>query len=192
MRLLQVFMRACEDPDAEALDAFATGVRIGAGLRMPRTPAVYREKVRWRLPSLDDPDEWGAVWRDNYASADENKQQLQKEIDKEISAGRIVQMPAGEARRKWGERLAIASLALIQEGPDKFRLVHDGTNGVGINNRIRCRDASDSPMVTDIKAVGFTGFGLLEKGTSARKVDGNDLFGAWLHPNRSPPDAKQI
>ncbi len=44
LRLLQAFLRACGDPDAEALDIYCEGVRIGHKLKMPRTPAVYPKK----------------------------------------------------------------------------------------------------------------------------------------------------
>lgn len=49
VRLLRAFLRRCNDPDAEAADAFALVVRFGYNQRMPRTPAVFVAKERWRL-----------------------------------------------------------------------------------------------------------------------------------------------
>eukprot|EP00973_Karenia_brevis_P063463 8820144-Karenia_brevis.AAC.1 len=51
--------------------SFRTGVRLGPGCKLPRTPAIFERKVRWR--KLDGMDE--AVMpasRDNYTSAVEN------------------------------------------------------------------------------------------------------------------------
>ena len=45
-RLLRGLLIA-DDPDAEVFGAYATGV--GVGLRMPRTPAVYDPKQKWKL-----------------------------------------------------------------------------------------------------------------------------------------------
>ena len=41
IRLLQAFLQAAGDPDAEALDAYAKGVYTGHNRCMPRTPAVF-------------------------------------------------------------------------------------------------------------------------------------------------------
>ena len=43
-RLLQAFLATCQDPDAAALDAYSVGVRLGAGMIMPKnTSGVFRE-----------------------------------------------------------------------------------------------------------------------------------------------------
>lgn len=49
LRLLQAFLRRCKDPDAEALDAYCHGVRLGYLSKMPRTPAVFNAKEKWHL-----------------------------------------------------------------------------------------------------------------------------------------------
>ena len=49
IRLLQSFLSIAEDPDAPALDCYAEGVFLGHNRRMPRTPAVFEEKNKWRL-----------------------------------------------------------------------------------------------------------------------------------------------
>ena len=50
-----------------------------------------------------------------------------------------------EAQEAYGEKLYIASLAVVTE-KDKIRLVHDATNKVQVNNRIRVRDQARSPV----------------------------------------------
>ena len=153
VRRLQMFLRTCGDPDEAALDTYAMGVKVGADVQLPRTPAIYLEKQKWRLPELpEDEANWGEVVRDNYVSASDNLDQLRKEIMEELQACRMVKMTLAEARKEFGEKLSVASLALIQEGPDKWRLIHDGTHGVLVNNRIRPLDRADSPTVMDISA----------------------------------------
>ena len=46
LRLLQAFLRRCKDPDAEALDAYCHGVRLGYLSRMPRATAVFNAKEK--------------------------------------------------------------------------------------------------------------------------------------------------
>ena len=44
MRLLQSFLFIADDPEAPALDCYATGVFLDHNRRMPRTPAVFEER----------------------------------------------------------------------------------------------------------------------------------------------------
>ena len=74
IRLIQAILREADDPDVAGMEQFARGIRIGVGVRMPRTPAVYLRKTRWRLrqQKMTDgmtPTGVEAVWRDNYRPA---------------------------------------------------------------------------------------------------------------------------
>ena len=40
------------------MGTFAVGVRLGPGVHMPRLPALYAKKRRWRLPAQADPVAW--------------------------------------------------------------------------------------------------------------------------------------
>ena len=51
---LDLILRASADPEVHQ-GAFAQGVKVGPGTRMPRLPALYRPKRRWRLESQRDP-----------------------------------------------------------------------------------------------------------------------------------------
>ncbi len=46
----------------------------------------------------------------------------------------------------------IGALGLVDEGKEKFRLIHDGTHRVLIKNHMRTLDHLPSPMVSDISA----------------------------------------
>ena len=48
-RLLSALLQLCEDPDAMVFKTHAAGVRVGVGVRMPRTPAVCARMRHWRF-----------------------------------------------------------------------------------------------------------------------------------------------
>ena len=53
-RFLDLLLRAPEDSEV-SLDLFARGVRVGTGARLPRLPALYPPKKRWRPLAQADP-----------------------------------------------------------------------------------------------------------------------------------------
>ncbi len=48
--LLGAYLRECDDPDWRVKKELRAGVRIGVGVGLPRTPPVFEEKLKWRLP----------------------------------------------------------------------------------------------------------------------------------------------
>ena len=53
-RFLRMLLQIADDREI-GLGAFSQGVRVGPGTRMPRLPALYRPKRKWRLASQQDP-----------------------------------------------------------------------------------------------------------------------------------------
>ena len=53
-RYLDLLLRAAGDPDV-GLGEYAQGIRVGPGVRMPRLPALYKQKKRWRILEQADP-----------------------------------------------------------------------------------------------------------------------------------------
>ena len=53
-RFLQLLLQVADDPET-GLGDYSQGVRVGPGTRMPRLPALYRPKKKWRLASQVDP-----------------------------------------------------------------------------------------------------------------------------------------
>ena len=47
-RFMQLVLNLADDPEI-GIGAYSPGVRVGPGIRMPRLPALYRPKRRWRL-----------------------------------------------------------------------------------------------------------------------------------------------
>ena len=151
IRMLQALLKACADPDAPALDSYAVGVRLGHSMRMPRTPAVFEQKTRWRL-DYETEEEQTLEWAKKYRTAREKQELLEEKIEKVVQPGRLRRMSMKGAKSKYGDRLRVGALGLVEEGADKFRLIHDGTRKVGVNLRIRARDHIPSPLVSDISA----------------------------------------
>ena len=53
-RYLDLLLKAAEDPEV-GLGQFSQGVRVGPSARMPRLPALYKPKRKWRLAAQTDP-----------------------------------------------------------------------------------------------------------------------------------------
>ena len=155
-RLVYALLKPFEDPDA-----CATGFRVGVGIWMPRTPAVYGPKHSWRLSRQRDPElylheETGhGTFHQNFKSAVELERAVEKELDASVIAGKALKMSESEARARFGPDLVVASLgALVKDGAGddvKIRLLYDGTHGVQVNERIRVRDRDRMPSAPDVK-----------------------------------------
>ena len=49
----------------------------------------------------------------------------------------------------YGQNVAVSPLAVLIEGPDKMRVLHDGTHKTRVNHRVKCRDKLRSPGVRE-------------------------------------------
>ncbi len=161
LRLLQALMREAADPDAAGLDRFGPGVRLGVGSRLPRTPAVYAKKRRWKLQEQYDPEGWQhpsteSTWRDNYRSAELQADEIDRQLRDHAARGMALRLTPEEASRRF-PGLKVSSLgAVIKPDPAggpplKVRIVLDATHGVRVNDSIRVRDQDRGPTASDIK-----------------------------------------
>ncbi len=163
VRLLQCLLRDAEDPDWRGMNHLARGIRLGVRHRLPRTPAVYSRKRRWRLEGQADRDAWklpsvDTVWRDNYRSAAAHHRIIEAQLDDLVAEGRALRLDPASARQRFPD-LIVSSLGAVEkkrvgdsgEVELDVRVVQDGTHGVGINGAIRVRDQDACPMAADIK-----------------------------------------
>ena len=159
-RFLDVLLRAAEEPEV-GLGEYAQGVKVGPGTRMPRLPALYKPKRKWRLPSQVDPLDYleyapdkSGVWRRNYATLREFETQVLDVMHDQASRGQIIVMTESEARSKYPD-LVIASLgAQRKEKPGEkvtARVLFDGTHGLCVNTKTRLRDQERAPIASDLK-----------------------------------------
>ena len=119
---------------------------------MPRTPAVYNQKTKWRL-NYEDHDVPSAEWAVNYKTARERQAQLEEKIKEDVAKRKMICTTYGQAHGKYRERLKVGAMGMVEETGSKFRLIHDGTHGILVNNRIKVRDQQPSPMIQDISVV---------------------------------------
>ena len=151
-------LKAAKDPDWRVyLETFACALTwLGVEEPLPRTPAVYPRKVKWRLP--EDCPSVADDFEDNYASTKGQEEWLSAHFLGQAEAGQVVRMPRARAAKKYKGRLAVASIGL-QKKPDKpdgapdFRVTHDGTFRVGVNNKIRPQDQASAATAKDIRSV---------------------------------------
>ena len=98
-RRLAAALEVVEDEDFEWLEAAASsGVRLGVDQTMPRVPAVFEEKVKWNLDFTDE--EFRDTLACNYRSAEENAEDIERQVMEEVEAGSIIAMRTEEAEEK--------------------------------------------------------------------------------------------
>ena len=146
-RLLQLLLKTAEDPE-EGLRDFALGVRVGPGVRLPRLPALYAKKRRWKLPEQNTEDEereadTDGVWRSNYASLPPMEDKVIAVLEDQATRGQVLKLSETEARHKF-PGLVVASLGAQRKekpgGEVTARVLFDGTNGIFVNKRTKVRD----------------------------------------------------
>jgi hypothetical protein len=81
---------------------------------------------------------------------------IHRKVEEDLLTGEIIKYTKAEAQAKLGDRLTISSLGATPKDrvSDKVRILHDGTNKVGINNRIKVRDRHRFPLLDDLEALG--------------------------------------
>ena len=89
---LAMLLKSADDPDWRffAGDVAGKGVRIGVGVDLPRTPAVFPPKTKWRLKIKEgDPE---PAWRDNYVSTEGREEWMEKHFQAQVEKGMVVLM----------------------------------------------------------------------------------------------------
>lgn len=144
LKLIHEVLRLAEDADFEFLLQAEIGLPVGVLNKLPRTPAVYEEQVAWRLE--DDPLAATLAWTANYSSIEGHEDFVREQFEEEMGEGMMDKLPTAEAQDRFGPNLAVAALAvLVDEISGKKRIIHDGSNKVRVNHRIKCRDKIRMP-----------------------------------------------
>eukprot|EP00435_Cladocopium_sp_Y103_P057979 s1782_g20.t1 len=148
---LHAHLEVIKDPDVEAFadrpGSFRRGVAIGVEGPLPRVPGVFEEKEEWKkydqVPFPCD--------KENYSSAKDNAPAIQQQFRLEEARGAMVEMEEEEARARYGDRLRIAALAAQEKSDQSFRVVHDATHNVGVNDKIKVLDQLRYPGPSEIR-----------------------------------------
>lgn len=147
--LIHALATLCGDPDADAMRVYMTGAPLGVDEELPRTPAVWPPRSKWRLPDFDAGSQ--NMFCDNYPSADDFREALEMDIEEQLAVGWMVKMTLGEAKAKFRE-VDVAALAVVEDRPGKTRVIHDASNKVQVNHRIKVQDAELCPTALDVQA----------------------------------------
>ncbi len=159
VRLLQTILDLAGDPDARGMEHFCRGVRVGVGVRMPRTPAVDQRKRRWRLHAEDigatvEEPEGMDGWRANYRSAEVHCDEVHRQLIDHHQRGLSLKYSPTEALGL--DSLSINSLGGVEKvhedgRPPSVRVVMDATHGVRVNREVRQLDRDRMPTALDVK-----------------------------------------
>ena len=128
---------------------------------MPRLPALFKPKKKWRLPSQADPLDYlkhapdrSGVWRRNYSTLQEFESQVLEVMYDQAARGQIIVMTELEAKLRF-PGLVIASLGAQRKekpgGKVSARVLFDGTHGLCVNTKTRLRDQERAPIAADLK-----------------------------------------
>lgn len=145
LRLMQSLLQQLGDADHLFLLEGEVGFPVGVLNPLPRTPHMYEEQTSWKLE--DDPYMREEIWRENYDSVGEHESFVREHFDAECEEGLMEKLSMEEAKKRYGDKIAISSLSVLVEEMhgNKKRIIHDATHGTKINNRIKCRDKQRSP-----------------------------------------------
>ena len=154
LRAIAQTLRILEDPDYHIIEegkfCFVNGVDVGHTAPLGPVPQVFRR--RQKDQKYDD-----SVWEpimSNYRDGPDVERALLEAFEKEESEGRMFPLSIAEARKRYpGSALRIAAQAVIPKPDHEFRVVHDGTHGVQVNNAIIMHDRLESPGAREVSAI---------------------------------------
>ena len=82
----------------------------------------------------------------NYKSADPALAQLEQQMEEEAPLGMCFKCDEQELKAKYpGDLLRVAGIGALEKGDSSFRIIHDGTHGVNVNNQTQPRDRIRMP-----------------------------------------------
>ena len=160
-RFLDLLLRAARDPEV-ALVSFAGGVRVGPGARLPRLPALYKPKTKWRLTDQGDPEDYqeeelagDPSWRKNYSSLAALADKVRDVLEDQSRRGQVLKLPELEARKQFPDLVVAALGANRKDKPNGIvsaRVLFDKSNNIAVNRRTtRIRDQERAPVAADFK-----------------------------------------
>ena len=104
---------------------------------------------------------------DNYRSVEPHLEKVKALFKEEAALGWMEEFPESVARERFGTRLAIAALGVVEE-KGKIRVVHDASHKVHVNHRIKVRDQIRCTGAGDIRTIlrervsaGVKSFGIM-------------------------------
>ena len=154
LHLLAQSLQTLGDPDwvilTQGEECFANGMPLGHDKPLPRTPQVFRRRLKSR--KLDETP-FDAIMSNyiDYISAELSSEQLEAQFRKDAEQGMMIATTEGAVRQEFGpDQLLIAAMGAIKKPNGDVRPLHDATHGVNLNNCIKIADRLEVPGPADI------------------------------------------
>ena len=109
---------------------------------LPRVPAVFTAKTRWRVYDEEDTN---TGLRENYVSARDHADEVQAQFEREAALGAMYETSVEQARADLSE-LSLASLGAIEKKDGSYRVLHAALMGLAVNSKIRVQDQIRNPF----------------------------------------------
>ena len=86
IRFLEAALHAAGDPDRNGMRHFCQGVRLGVNRKLPRVPAVFARKKKWRLAEQAEAEQYygtstEGAWRENYKSVKVHVDLIEEQLE---------------------------------------------------------------------------------------------------------------
>lgn len=155
LRLIGEGLRLMGDPDwriyfESKRENFWDGVSVGPDVKMPRTPSVFEKKVKHR--KYDESEFSSDMLNYKSASGPEMSKVLEQQFVEEEKLGMMFRISLAEAKQQYGN-LRIAAQGAIEKSDESWRVLHDATHGVRVNNETIIRDQIRMPSAGDQKTI---------------------------------------
>ena len=155
LKLIGETLRLSGDPDwrifyASKRENFVEGASVGPGTIMPRTPAVFERKLKFK--KYDESDYSADTSNYKSAAGPVMSAVLEKQFGEEALLGMMFKTSLEDAKREFSD-LRIAAQGAIQKGDDSWRVLHDATHHVQVNNQTAIRDQIRMPGAGDQRTI---------------------------------------
>ncbi len=125
IRALQRILALGGDPDHRGMEHYCRGVKLGVECKLPRTPAVFSRKRRWRLDGQGDPCfdavaerlALGSEWRENYEAAIVHQHAILEQLQDAVDRRLALRLSVAEAAQRFPE-LTVNSLNAVAKLDD--------------------------------------------------------------------------
>ena len=158
-RFLHRLLVMAGDPEVDLGD-YSQGVRVGPGTVMPRLPAFYRPKRKWRLASQHEPlgyleqtTEPEGTWRRKYSTLETFEDQVLEFIHDQASRSQLLVFYGGRSKVEIPRSRHRFAGVRSERRRLVGRLQHAccSTGHMCINTRTRIRDQERAPIAADSK-----------------------------------------
>ena len=155
LRLLGEGLRLMGDPDWRIFYAskggnFWDGVAVGPGTKMPRTPAVFERKTKFK--KYDETEFLAEAANYKSAAGPKMSSVLETQFAAEEKLGMMYKTTLTQAKLDFAD-LRIAAQGAIEKGDDSWRILHDATHHVRVNNDTVIRDQIRMPAAADARSI---------------------------------------